>query len=71
MSVEWEPSGEDLDEANLYWTIHEAMSLGPIQLAEQIMLHDPVFGRVLQECLERAVAMHPDATVTDSVTKVA
>lgn len=65
---EWCPSDSDIAEANLYWTVNDAIALGPIELAEQLVLQDPRFSNVLIDCLERALAMYPD---TEYITKVA
>ena len=69
---EWNPSAQDIIEANEYWTVSEAIELGPITLAEQMVMQDPAFAEVFMECLERALAMYPGVrNVNDTVTKVA
>jgi hypothetical protein len=69
---DWQPTEIDILEANRYWTICDAVALGPIELAEQLVLYDPEFADVFIDCLERALAMYPKGkNCNNHVTKVA
>lgn len=64
---DWEPTPEDMAEAQRFWAVCDAMDMGPEVLAKELVQQDPGFAVLLMEFLEREMVLENSNEINDLV----